>query len=818
MSSFLQHVRYAARQLRKNPGFTAVTVLTLGVGIGASAAIFSLLDAFWLRPMAIPQQQQIVRLFSTTQQEQQGFFSYGEYQAIAHSTQSLKSLVAIGRRGTSIPRPDGTLESREVDVVSGNFFDALGVKPLLGRVFTSSDRQLIQNTPVVVLGHSFWQHHFNGDASVVGHTITLVRGDNKLPALILGVLPPSFREIDNGSDRDLWMPTETWYMIAGAKESRAWDFRWFNLLGRLAPGAGVSEAQNELRSLARSFELSHPESNRNRSISVVSDLHYRLQNAGSTGALLLAVVALVVVLCVVNVANLLLSRGLARGKDAAIRVALGGTRGQVFAQSIVANLLLALMALAAGICIDLAITARLPQLLARMLNGPAMLGDGLGSTMAFHLDGRLIAFACVLTAITFAALALIQIWQLSGADLLQVVRAGGSSRVLGGRAPQLRRVLLSGQIAISLMLLIGTGVLVRSFVNTQVSPIGITRGNVLVAFCTLPATNGMPKAEEAMRQMRALPGVEQVAYAIRSPLMPSEGGMAQKVLVPGHTDPKDAPELKYNAVSAAYLSVTGTSILSGRGFEPQDDISGPPVVVINRTMARRYWKSQDPVGQTIHLSSPAVDARIIGVAEDSPINAIGELPEPYFYLPFRFLSWGEITFLVRSQRDAMTLAQPVRDILVRIDPQFGPIMVTSMDELVQFFASSYRVSAELVTALGLIGLLLTIVGLSAFLMYRVQQRTAEIGLRMALGSSRREVTGLIVGETLRATLIGALVGLPLALVGGHLAASALFGVRPWDPLSILGALLALAIITGVTTIIPARRAASVDPIEALHYE
>jgi ABC-type antimicrobial peptide transport system permease subunit len=315
-----------------------------------------------------------------------------------------------------------------------------------------------------------------------------------------------------------------------------------------------------------------------------------------------------------------------------------------------------------------------------------------------------------------------------------------------------------------------------------------------------------------------MPGVEQVAYAIRSPLMPSEGGMSQKVLVPGHTDPKEATDFKYNAVSAGYLSVTGTSILNGRGFEPQDDVSGPPVVVINRTMARRYWKSQDPVGQTIHLSSPSADARIIGVAEDAPINAIGELPEPYFYLPFRFMSLGEITFLIGSQQDAMTLAQPARDILVRIDPQFGPIMVTSMGELVQFFASSYRISAELVTALGLMGLLLTIVGLSAFLMYRVQQRTAEIGLRMALGSSRREVTGLIVGETLRATLIGAVVGLPLALVGAHLAASALFGVRPWDPLSILGALLALAIITGLTTVIPARRAAGVDPIQALHYE
>lgn len=573
-----------------------------------------------------------------------------------------------------------------------------------------------------------------------------------------------------------------------------------------------------MRSIAGSLELSHPDSNRAHSIGVVTDLRYRLQNAGSTGALLFAVVGLVVVLCVVNVANLLLARGLARSKDAAIRVALGGSRRQVFAQAFVENLLLALMALAVGFGIHFAIMTNLPRLLARMLTGPEMLGQDTVFSTAFHADTRLIAFACGLTAITFTALALIQISQLSRADVLQVVRSGGSSRSMGGKAPRFRRVLLSGQIAISLMLLIGTGILVRSFVNTQTAPLGITRGHVLVAFCTLPTTNGMPKAEEAMRQFRALPGVEQVAYAIRSPLMLSEGGMSLKVLVPGHTDPQEAPELKYNAVSANYLSVTGTNILAGRGLEPQDDVSGPPVVVINRTMARRYWKSEDPIGKTIHLIPRNLDARVVGIAEDAPINAIGELPEPYFYLPFRFQGWGEITFLVRSQHDAMRLAQPVRDMLVHLDPQFGPIMVTSMGELEQFFSSSYRVAAELVTALGLIGLLLTVVGLSAFLMYRVQQRTAEIGLRMALGSTRAEVTSLIARDTLRATIIGALVGLPLALVGAHFAASALFGVRPWDPLSVLGALLALAIVTAITTVIPARRAASIDPITALHYE
>jgi len=818
MSSLFDQLRYSLRQLGKHPGFTATVVLTLGLGIGASAAIFSLIDAFWLRPLAVPQQQELVRMFATTQQEQEGLFSFPEFEALQQSDHSLESIVAIGRRGARIPSPDGTLETRNVNVVSDNFFDALGVRPLIGRVFSASERDFLQKTPVVVLGYNFWRQHFNGDPSVIGQSQTLVRDDARIPAVILGVLPASFRELENADDRDFWMPAETWAILNGSKELSEWDFRWFNVLGRLAPGSSVTQAQSEASSIAAALAQSHPESNRDRSISVVSDLRYRLDNAGATGALLFSIVALVVVLCVVNVANLLLARGLARSKDAALRVALGGSRGRVFAQAAIENLLLATMALTTGFGIYLLITANLPRLLARMLTGPAMLGHEVSSATTFQPDLRLVTFACAVTVLTFTALALVQLWQLSRADVLQIVRSGSSSRSLGGRAPRLRRALLSGQIAISLMLLIGTGVLVHSFVNTQTARLGIARANVLTAFCVLPTTNGMPKSEEAMRQFRAIPGVEQVAYAIRSPLMLSEGGMDQKVLVPGHSDPATAPEIKYNAVSYNYLPLIGTSILAGRGFGPQDDVSGPPVVVISRTMARRYWNYRDPIGQTIRLVSRGMDARIVGIAEDAPINAIGELPEPYFYLPFRFQGWGEITFLVRSRQDTMTLAQPVRDMLVHIDPQFGPIMVTSMNELIQFFSSNYRVAAELVTALGIMGLLLTVVGLSAFLMYRVQQRTAEIGLRMALGSTRRNAAMLVFRETLRATIIGAIAGLPLALIGLRLAASALFGVRSWDPLSIIAAVMFLAAIVAATALIPARRAASIEPMTALRYE
>jgi predicted permease len=551
---------------------------------------------------------------------------------------------------------------------------------------------------------------------------------------------------------------------------------------------------------------------------VLGDLRYRLKNAGSTGALLFAVVGLVVVLCVVNVANLLLARGLARGRDAALRVALGASRWRVIQQSLIENFFLGVLALGAGLCVQAGVAALLPHMLARLLNGPAMLDAHTGSAVGFRTDARVVTFACVLTAITFIALALVQLYQLSHAGMLEVVRSGASSRAIGGKAPRFRRLLLSGQIAISLMLLVATGVLVRSFVNTQTSSIGITRGNVLVAFCGLPAANGKAKSDEAIHDFYGLPGVEDVAYAIRSPLMLSEGGMARQVELPNHPELRQPPEIKYNAVSANYLSVTGTRILAGRGFTQQDDVSGPAAVIISRTMARRYWGSADPLGQTIHLLSPPLEARIIGVAEDTPINAIGELPEPYFYLPYRLANLGEITFLVHSRQDAMTLAEPARDILVRIDPQFGPIQTTSLGELIQFSASNYRVAAQLVTALGIIGLVLTIVGLSAFLMYRVQQRTAEIGLRMALGSSRAEAAMLVFRETLRATLIGAIAGLPLALVGLHLAASALFGVRAWDPLSIAGALLALGVIVAATALIPARRAAAIEPMTALRYE
>jgi hypothetical protein len=321
-----------------------------------------------------------------------------------------------------------------------------------------------------------------------------------------------------------------------------------------------------------------------------------------------------------------------------------------------------------------------------------------------------------------------------------------------------------------------------------------------------------------------MPGVDRVAYAIRAPLSLSEGGIAVKVKLSGHPEMRDPVEIKYNAVSPDFLDVIGTRILRGRGFIEADDRPGPAVILISHTMAQKYWPRQDPVGQTIELigysdgSLPNTAARIIGVTEDAPINQIGEIAESYFYLPFHFSQMGEITFALATKQNAMSLAQPARQVLIHANSLLDPMMVTSLPELIRYSAGNYQMMAELVSALGFVGLALTVVGLYGFLAFRVNQRRREIGIRMALGASRESTALLILRDTARMACIGLALGLVLALGATRLETSMLFGVRPLDALSLSCAIAVLAIAITLAAWLPARRAASIDPMQALRTE
>jgi len=815
--SFARDVRFAARQLRKHPVFTATAVLTLALGLGASSAIFCLMDEHWLHPMRVPHPGELVRIFATTQQDAEGAFSYSEYRTLAERTTALKSVVALGRRGSIMPRSDGTTALLLTNVVSSNFFDALGVRPSIGRIFRSSDAEGLRVHPGVLLGYDFWRREYAGDPGIVGRQITLLRGrDHRDQVEVWGVLPQEFREIDNGGDRDLWMSAETWAAIGHPDDLTAREFRSFNLLGRLAPGATVAQVNDQVSATAKGLQRSDPAANHGRDARAVSDFNYRMSNAGTAGLVLFAIVGCVVLLAIVNVAHLLLARGLARAPEIALRLSLGARRWTVAQQLLVENLLLGILGLASGLALAAGIVALLPRLL---VTGPAMLVAAGSAQTSFHLGARVFLFATLLALFTMLLLALVPLSQVARPQLLPVLQASSAMRT-AGRTPRVRRAAIWLQIAISFALLVSTGALVRSFLNTRTQSIGLTRNQVLLAWTQEPED---PMRDDAVQRMTALPGVERVAYAIRAPLSLSEGGIAVKTLLPSHPELSEPVEIKFNAVSPGFLELTGTRVVRGRSITAADNADGPTVVVINQAMADKYWPGRNPLGQVVRLTQSNTDARVVGVTENAPINLIGEIAEPYLYVPFHqyqlhLLDMGEITFALQTKQNAMSMAQPVRQVLIHINPLLDPMMVTSLPELIRFSAGEYQMMAEMVSALGLIGLTLTFVGLYGFLAFRVTQRRREIGIRMALGATRQATAWLVLRDTARMTAIGLTIGLALSLVAARFEATLLFGVRPLDSLSLVGALCILSIAVTAAAWMPARRAASVDPMQALRAE
>lgn len=822
--TFARDIRFALRQLRRAPGFAAIAVLTLALGIGASSAIFCIMDTLWLHPMRVPQQGELVRVFATTQQSPSAiegvdtYFNYPEYQAIAGRVMALQGTYALGRRGSMMERADGTSALLLTNVVSSNFFTGLGVRPLLGRVYTPSDAAFLRTHPGVLLGYGFWQREFSGNPNIVGHQISILRGkDHRSQVDVWGVLPPTFREIDNGMDRDLWMPVETWAAVANADELTSRDFRWFKVIGRLAPGAQVAQVNQQVAAIAKSLEVADPHANHGRGARAVGDFAYRMAQAGTTGMVLFAIVGCVVLLGTVNLAQLMLARALSRGSEVALRLSLGAHRIAVARQLLIENLLLGLIGLATGVGFAAVFAAFLPRLLVRE---PAMLVAVGSATVNFQLDWRVFLFAATLALVTMLLLALVPLSQVATQELLPVLQSGSATRT-EGKAPFLRRAAIWLQIAVSFALLVSTGALVRSFINTRQQPIGVTRNQLLLAWTQEPDAS---MRDDVVQRMKAMPGVDRVAYAIRAPLSLSEGGIAVKVNLPDHPEIHDPIEIKYNAVSPDFLNVIGTRIVRGRGFTPSDDQPGPIVILIDRTMAQKYWPGKDPIGQVVQLvglnTGPGTnnDARIVGITEDAPINQVGEIPEPYIYMPFHLSQMGEITFALATRQNAMSLAQPTQQLLIHTNPLLDPMMVTSLPELIRYSAGNYQMMAELASTLGFVGLALTVVGLYGFLAFRVNQRRREIGIRMALGASREATAMLVLRDTARMAAVGLVLGGIIAIAATRLETSVLFGVRPLDPVSLIGAVLILAISISLATWLPARRAASVDPMQALRTE
>jgi predicted permease len=801
-------IRYGVRGLLRAPVFTAVACISLALAIGANATIFSLVDGIWFRPPGVEKPRTVVRIFSTTADTQTGLFSFPEYRDLRDRVKSLSSVVAIGRRGALLRTADGSSELLLANVVSTNFFPALGVKAAAGRLFAPGEESVLEQQPAVVLGHAFWLRRFGGDRSIVGRTITLMRAQAPVEVVVRGVLPQTFRELDASSDRDLWMPPQTFMQLSDRTEFELRDYRWFQLLGRLRPGASASAAKAEFEVLAGAMAASFPSTNKGRGARVIPDWQYRAESGGVNALALLGVVVLVVLITCVNVANLLMARAASRAREIAVRLAIGASRGRLVRQMMTESVLLGGFGAALGLIVSVWLVGLVPF----MLVPP----PGFASPVVFDVDLRVLVFTLAVTFLTTLLFGLLPSWLASRADLTPVIRADFGLVPTRSRHRRVRGALAAGQVAVSLVLLCGTAVLARSFLQTRNADLGFERKPILSLW--VPFGEVAPEVlDEAAARLRGLPGVTGVTVAFRAPLSLSGGGLAQPVTFPDRIAPRSGPpEIKYNEVRASYFRTLGIGLLEGRLFGEAEESPSAHVIVVSDRFARQYFPSRSAVGRVVHLGGPAGrDYQIVGVVKDVIVEDIGEQREPYFYLPYLRRPHGEFTFLLAAGGDAAPLAGPARSALRGVDRRLDPRMTATMAQLVELSAERYRLTATLVGALGFLGLLLTAIGVYGVVAYNTTRRARELAIRLALGATRGEVVRLVVAEGGRLAVIGLCAGLPLAMLGTRALASFLFDTHPWDAFSFTLAAIVLTVTVGLASLIPALRIARLDPARAL---
>jgi predicted permease len=573
-----------------------------------------------------------------------------------------------------------------------------------------------------------------------------------------------------------------------------------------------SELQNaQVEIIARRLAAEWAESNLGRGLRVVSDLDYRLELAGAKGIILFSAVLLLVLLSSVNVANLLLARGTHRAKEIGIRLALGAHRSRIIGQLATENILLGIAGLVGGLALGAILIKLLPSLL---VEPPALQPE-----LNFYLDSRVLCFSIFVSLMTTLLFGLLPAWNASKSNLGFAFKERLSSAEWSSRRLQPRHWLSVSQIGVSFVLLVGTSLLIGSFLNTRTLDYGITRRPLLDVWVSASGSHVPVLYREALNRLQEVSSVKAIAFASRAPLSLSEGGMSQLVTFPERSETASQPiEIKYNSISSNYLDVMGTRLIAGRAFNETDQTNGPAVALISETMAHRFWGSENPIDKVIRLNTGETEYRIVGVVQDTPINELSEVVEPYIYLPYWRNPTASMTFLLRTAGNPLGLAQSVRQKLVALSHELEPQMTTSQRQLVDYSAGPYQMTAELVSTLGLLGLLLTAVGLYGVISYGVTQRTREIGIRMALGAERSRILRLVLREVTLLGAIGLLVGLPLALFAAQSASAVLFGLSPLDVASFCTAVVPLLIVLFAAGAVPARRAARVDPMIALRYE
>ena len=798
---------FALRSLWRAKSFSIAVILTLALGVGANAMIFSVIQAVVLRPVAGVRDP--ATLF-----ELGDVVSYPVYRSLRDRVPRL-DLAGMRERGIALGSGDAMEHTRGA-LVSGNFFDVVGARTTIGRPLTRDD-DVAGAPPVAMVAHAYWARTLGGDPSVLGRTLTV----NGAPVTIVGVLSPEFRALHVGAVPDVWLPIHTWPLIAPSSmrrstlESTGWE--WVSVIGRLVPGLPLSQARGEIGARLREIPDARPE--------VIDDLaalrpmQAAALDSGARGAvvrfsgILAAVVALVLLTACANIAGLLLARAAYREREIAVRIALGAGRGRLVRQLLTEALVLAGIGGIAG----LGAFAGARAIVARV----TLPGGIPGSALGLPLDMRVIGFAAVVTIVTGLLFGLVPALQASRPDTVSAIR--GTSAVRGARSQALRGALVAAQVAIGVVLLAGTGLFARALSRALAVDPGFRTEN-LVTLAVDPGLAQLDPARSAAyvadvtTRVSAVGGVRGVSWT-GSPILTSDLDR-ERATISGYTPaPDERIMVETNVVGPRYHEVMGIALVSGRGFDERDVAGGEMVIVVNETLAKRYFPNRDPIGGIVTMRD--IPARIIGVARDTKYHSLNEPPRPYAYLPLLQLPSGSVgtpTLVARTSGDPAPLLRQIVEATRSANRAVPVFAATTMTDHLHFVLAPQVAGAWLLGVFSGLALVVAAIGIYGVVAYTVSRRTREIGIRMALGARAPSVLRLVMGRNLAFVAIGIPVGIALALVLARAMAGFLYGVGTTDVLTFAGTA-GLMIVVGVAaSYIPARRAVRIDPLIALRTE